>query len=294
MKHSTYSLVNRINISRPQLFIKRLLNSNIKTTWTNTKSIWYSMRFNAGENFIMNEKLLYPYTYDHQISESQKSEPVRLSTKLLTACTDKHYMSYVNSKTPGQIPQKLVDENNIQKNFNEAFNELYKMYQYAEDNKCDCPAVVSARLIYACAIRKIEDHSILTNVLAQFISKVEFADAESIGQVMLAMSKYGYYKPTIWEPLIAELQKKSFLPEFTSLSFAGAHVNRFREVSHHKLMDIDEFGNQLFSEGYLHAFEAYVALKAASENGIKAGQLIGELEMKMPMLKSKCGDYAML
>ena len=80
MQHSFYGKLNKLYRNPSITYISKFLNTNIKTLFTFPKTIWYSLRFNSGEKFILTNTELYPYKYDVILTEEQKNEPIRLST----------------------------------------------------------------------------------------------------------------------------------------------------------------------------------------------------------------------
>jgi len=293
MKHYTYGTITKINMSQLWHNFKRLLKVNIKTTFTIPKSIWYSIRYNSGENFILNEKSLYPYVYDVSIPQSERKEPVRLSTQLLASVTDLKYLKYCN-KNLGENLKYSIDHNEINKNLEKSFDELFKTYKFNISNSnFELPAAVSARVLYASAMINYYDKTVHSFIFNTFLNKLEHADADSIAQVLFVLSENNIFEPEKWNPLIDCLSRRLFQPEFTSVSFNMPSISLFRETkTGMNLKHMNEFGSKLFSEGYLNAFEAYHSLKKAEEkgNGINTG-IIQDLEKRLPLLKTNFQEY---
>lgn len=293
MKHYLYSPVSaRSNF---QIFnnIKKILKANIKTTWTYPKTIWYSMRYNSGEKFILQDKSLYPYNYDCGIY--QEKDSVGLSTQLLCSIRDHKYYHYL--RKTNEKNKQFLDIKEIKKNYNNSFEELVLGYKYnseRSEKEFSMPCAVSARVLYGFTLSSAsENHKLEKSILSHFFKKIEYADAESIAQVMYLLAHYNYFKPEVWGKLIEALRGKHFQPEFTAVASTLPHLFRYKEVKKQGLSFLDSFGNSLFAEGYLHAFEAYHALSKAqaSGQGVDAADLISDLEKRIPLLKSKYEDF---
>jgi hypothetical protein len=216
-----------------------------------------------------------------------------LSTRLLSNTTEYKYTNFVLQTNPEN--NKLTQCEEIKNNMSYVYNNLYKSFEYNMNNKdFDIPVAVSARVIYACVIFRNDDHNVLSFILKNFLSKLEYADADSISQVLYALSVNQYFKSDVWNTLIEALNTKHFEPEHTSVSFSLPHVDRYLEngKEREKLVKND-FVNKLFFDGYLAAFEAYYALTLADEKGkdINTAGIIQSLEKRIPFLKIKFNEY---
>ena len=62
MKYNSSSTLKSLYAFKPLEYIKTLLLTNIKTCYTNPRnSLYYSIRYNSGERFMLDNKLLFPY-----------------------------------------------------------------------------------------------------------------------------------------------------------------------------------------------------------------------------------------
>jgi hypothetical protein len=276
------------------------MRANLRTTFTYPKTIWYSLRYNAGEKFLLNEYSLYPFNYDLTSEISKDKEPVRLSTNLLTNITEIQALDYRVMPTLEKSNTALV------KAFEENLKELYKGFQYNRDNKeYDCPVAVPARVLYGMvnldhvAYRKgsradsYYDLETMRFILRCFFRKIEYADTESVTQVMFAMAKLELFAEEFWNELIAVLSTKSFEPEFTKVTPYIPHLFRFKELKDQQndatySVIFNETGVNLFVKGYKPVVEAYHAISKASNNNdkINAKEILADLEARFPIVKT--------
>ena len=295
MKHYRYLYdvtIRGMNLTR----IKYLLTTNLKTTFTYPKTIWYSERYNSGENFLLYNPDFYPYRYDLQVSEEKLNEPLRLSNRLISNISEFKVENY-REKINRSIWQVQIKDK-VEYSFNSVLEQLYKTYDFNKNKKLDLPVVVSARTLYAAAYstkrnKKEYDNNVLKLILETFIEKIEYADADSISQVLFSLSSYGYYKPDIWNRLALVLEKKKFYPEFTTVSLAYPHLYRYKETKEREFRNstLDEFGITLFNKGYLTVFEAYYSLLEANKNNINTKSSLLNLEERFPILKTHFDEY---
>jgi hypothetical protein len=261
------------------------LRTNVKTVFTYPKTIWYSLRYNAGEKFILTNQELYPYKYDTNLTEEQNNEPVRVSTTLLVAAKELQLIEYLDEKIAKAKREEIKDY------FLTSFNELY--YINHLNKELDLPVAVFARILYAYVLIKDNNYDVnvdtatLDAIVDKFIKKVEFADAESISQVMHYLA---YVKNTKvdWNILMAELKKKHFLPEFTKVTNSDPHVFRYVEVDNDDLKktNFGEIGNKLYVLGLKPVFDAYKACKTVGDR-INTSSAIKDLESRFKELSDK-------
>jgi hypothetical protein len=285
-------------------YLAAFLKANIRTTFTYPKTIWYSLRYNAGEKFILHSNILYPFKYDMELTNSQEKEPVRLSTSLLTNVVEFQIQPF---KKNNFNKQKSLDS--LAEKFQATLDELYKLFHYNRDSEnFDVPAAVSARVLYAIANINIINQELGKNQLLEFsketlefilycfLKKLEFADSESISQVLYAMSKLNLYENTEnWNNIIQTLVGKSFDVEFTRITPYFPHLFRYHEVDDFTTINmfINELGNKLFISGYKSVFEAYYAISNATQknNKIHASDVLKSFEERFGGLKNEYSEY---
>jgi len=285
-------------------FLSAFLKANIRTTFTYPKTIWYSLRYNAGEKFILHSNILYPFKYDTYVTKSQERDSVRLSTSLLTNVVEFQIQPH---KTNIYNREKILES--LSKDFNSSFDELYKLFHYnRENNNLDVPAAVSARLLYAIAnLDKINKElgqnnnqefpkETLEFIVKCFLIKLEFADSESISQVLFSLSKLNLYENTEnWNTIIKELSGKSFDVEHTKVTPTLPHLFRYQEVedfsTKHRLFN--ELGNKLFISGYKSVFEAYYAIINATHknSNIQASDALKSFEERFGGMKNEYNEH---
>ena len=283
-------------------YISAFLKANIRTTFTYPKTIWYSLRYNAGEKFILHSNILYPFKYDIDNSKSQDKEPVRLSTSLLTNLLEFQIQAYKENNYTNEKSVKILSTN-----FQNNLQELYKLFQYNRENeKFDVPVAVPARVLYSIAnLNKIDtgiiinekfDKEVLQFMVNCFIKKIEFADSDSISQTLYAMNKLNLYEnEESWMRIIQALEGKNFEVEFTHVSPYFPLLFRYKEVEEfsRKNLFVNEIGNKLFIFGYKTLFEAYYAIKSATEKNekIHAEELLKNLKQKFGNLEQEYFEY---
>jgi hypothetical protein len=281
-------------------YLAAFLKANIRTTFTYPKTVWYSLRYNAGEKFILHSNILYPYKYDLENTHSQNKEPVRLSTSLITNIFEHQIQQFKNYNLNIEKNSKKLNSN-----FDQDFEELYKIFKYnIENEKFDVPVAVPARVLYAIANydkitknSKIEfEKETLEFIVKQFLKKVEYADSDSISQILFAMYKLNMTENAdSWNKILEVLNEKNFDVEFTHVSPSFPHLFRYNELEEGKRKNssVNDLGNKLFLLGYKSVFEAYYAIKNASQNNeeIKANVIINNFKEKFSELKKEYYEY---
>jgi len=283
-------------------YIAAFLKANIRTTFTYPKTIWYSLRYNAGEKFILHSNILYPFKYDIDNSKFQDKEPVRLSTSLITNLLEIQIQQYKQNISPNQKSVKILTTN-----FQNNLQELFKLFQYNRENEnFDVPVAVPARVLYSLAnLNKIQtgininekfDKEVLEFMVNCFIKKIEYADADSISQTLFAMNKLNLYEnEESWMIIIQALQGKNFEVEFTHVTPYYPLLFRYKEVEDfsRKDMFLSELGNKLFILGYKSLFEAFYAIKKATEKNdkINADEVLKNLKQKFVPLEHEYFEY---
>jgi hypothetical protein len=289
MQHKRYGLLNSLYPTSG--FLKKLFKANIKTLQTYPKSIWYSLRYNNGERFLLHDQSIYPFNYDTKITQEQESEPVRLSTKLLANINELWNLNYINSY--GEKEKTSFGKNyknQLCDSLKETYLHLYKIIEYnRKDESLDLPAAVYARILYASSIistlknskdgdlffsqneNNIFDKNVLNIVLQKFLQKVEYADADSLASVMYALTKFKHFQNEVWTKLIHNLQGKKFTPEFTLVQPKLPFVFRYSEVTPKNL------NIYYYSKG---VFQADWALRESSRNGVDSAEGIKTFEQR--------------
>ena len=285
MQHPTYGTLIKFYKNPITNYIAQFLRTNVKTLFTYPKTIWYSLRYNAGEKFILNNKELYPYKYDIVLTEEQKKEPVRVSTGLLVATKELQLIEYLEEKIDKTKRDEIVD------NLLQSFNELYYINHLSKD--IDLPVAVFARILYAYVLIKERNYetnaevATLDAIVDKFVKKVEYADAESISQVLYYLAYFKNIKAD-WATLLSELKKKHFLPEFTNVKNSDPHIFRYVEVGREdmKKTNFGEIGNDLFIFGLKPVLDAYNACKSMGER-INTSSAIKDLESRFKHITDK-------
>lgn len=326
MQHYKYAVFKSLYPNPVIHYLKLFFGTHIKTTYGNPKTIWYSLRYNAGEKFILRNYLMYPYTYMPGDIAEETTDPVNLSTKLLCSINEKDAISYFNktNKVNDYTPVKNNNEeglansknkrklksiilkfanrfsntfdyliynyrnynkssfknskklNLLDANFESSFQNLHDIVRLNEN--ANLPAAVYARIIYASAklnesgynhlkLQKI-DNETLKNVLQKFIKKIEYADNESIAQVIYSMNSHKYYNNSLWNELLNNLKVDEFSSNYTSVVNKSPFIFRYTETKENKLRNFDKLGNLLFGQNQKTLFETFNAILNANSNKV--------------------------
>jgi hypothetical protein len=298
MKHNIYG----ISYLRPFSsfsYLKDLFRGLFRTSLSNPKTIWYSLRYNAGEKFILKSKHLYPYKYQF---ETLESDPVLLSNGLMNSIENLQVFNFQNKY---MINKTEFSHEATFKIFNNNFYELYKSYEYnIENKKFDIPVAVSARTLYAIsffntinfkknAFIKINESELKDNtidfILDCFFKKLTWADSENISQVIYFLAQTKRYDEKMWNSLIEALIKNEFEAEYTSVRTAFPLFFAYEENSKKDFESFitNEEGNEIFVRGMKTICEVYNSLlKVENIKGINSQEMIKTLERKFPNLKN--------
>jgi hypothetical protein len=284
-----------------------LFKGLLRTTWQFPKTIWYSQRYNAGEKFLLHVPYLYPYKY--QVIDKVKSkESVHLANNLNSSIENLQAIYYEKNVLKVADAGQLGNEKEFLLDFNKTFYELYKSFEYNIENpKFDIPIAVCARTLYGAAyfegINNFEGNSykemqaseikpeVLEFILKKFLQKIQYADAESISQVLFCLDKFNHYSVDIWNGLIKEISERNFEPEFTKVRPHFPIFYRYHEVSNAQISSsyLDKFGNELFLHGGKSVFETYNSVSRAvyKNSAIQGSDYIKHLEEKFSSLNLK-------
>jgi hypothetical protein len=306
MKHVPLTL-SKYRAPVIKTYLSDLFKGLLRTTWQFPKTIWYSQRYNAGEKFLLHVPYLYPYKY--QVMDQIKSkEPVHMANNLNASIENLQAIYYERNVLNNPNAGQLANEKEFLLTFNQAFFELYKSFEYNIENpKFDMPVAVSARTLYAAAyferINNFEGNSykemeasqikseVLEFILNKFLQKIQYADAESISQVLFCLDKFNHYPVDIWNRLIQEISNRNFEPEFTKVRPHFPIFYRYHEVSDAQNCSIhlDKVGNEIFFQGAKPIYETYNAVSRAvyKNNAIQASDYLRHLEEKFASLNLK-------
>jgi hypothetical protein len=218
------------------------------------------MRYNSGEQFILDNKNLYPFKYnENYVNDAYDMEPVGVSNKLITELHELQMLNYI--KHDVYLTHSYIKSNKpkLLNSINENMTELLNIFKL-KDNimKLNIPVVVSGRLLYALALNK--DYSfikannedlerIVGKIVDKFVEKLDLADADSIACVLYALAKFNNFDSKLWNNLLNEVSKKSFKPDFTHVENRTPHLFRYREWKFENNVSFDDLGNQLYFKG---------------------------------------------
>ena len=275
MKYNGLATIKRLYYCYPLHYIKLFLTTNIKTTFTSPKTIFYSMRYNNGENFMMQNKTLYPYQYKVESGESAKSS-INLAYKL-DACIQE--LSLQKLESDNSNINKLYSSKTIEtlnNSLDENLLELTKILRYSNQDESDLAVGVLARLLYGGlkaenylrkSYFKSEEETKL--IIELFMKKLKFADSESLALFMSSIADLKINDSTIWSECLTKIAELSFEPEFTKVTNSNPHLFRYVEVSSNSCKSISKLSSNIFYEGWRGVFLAYNSIEKAVEMDVK-------------------------
>lgn len=302
MKHSRYSVVKQLYKNSYLQYFKLLASTNIKTTVTFPRSaIWYSMRMNAGENFILDNKNLYPFNYrlHPRGVEQAENSPLNLSTRLITSINELRFRQYTheNSRVQRLFTSKRV--NNLRDNLIESFTTIAKDIEFKNDEELDYPIVVFASVLYAVGVSKtlenllpVEKVSLTDDVIIKITDKIsekiEYADSESLSHIMLGLVKTNHLDIGIWSKVLDRLSNVHFESEHTAVTnktpFLYRYVNSKDIVS--RYLYGDDTCDMFFSNR-LSVYDAFYSLGLAHKGGIGCEGNLNSLNERFNFLNSE-------
>jgi len=263
MQHYKYSVFKRFYGSPEIGFLKTFFSANIKTLYTYPKSIWYSLRYNSGEKFLLNNVNLYPYKYNdvYRVQELDL-EPVGLSNRTHSNISELDTFRYIQSSGYINSTMSIREMNSnvetLKESVNTALTELVNIIRFGGEN-INLPAAVSARILYALAkdsqlgFRSPNSHKLeeddVRNLLSCFTKKIEYADGESLQNVIYALEKSNNYNKELWTTLLNEIKNRQFQCEFTLVSNKAPFLFRYQKNNAFQTDLVDDFGNHLFFRG---------------------------------------------
>lgn len=275
MKYNGLATIKRLYYFYPLHYIKLFLTSNIKTIFTSPKTIFYSMRYNNGENFMMHNKTLYPYQYKVDSIESSKSS-INLAYKL-DACIQELTLKKLeneNSNITKLYTSKTIET--LNNSIDENLIELLKNLRYITSAELDLPAGVLARLLYGGL--KAENYLRKTYfksdeetklIIELFMKKIRFADSESLALFMSSIADLKVNDSSIWNQCLEKITELSFEPEFTKVTNSSPHLFRYVEVSTNSCKSVSRLSSNVFYEGWRGVFLAYNSIEKAVDMDVK-------------------------
>lgn len=302
MQHFKYSTLKKLHFYPEISYIKSFLRSNIKQLFTYPKSIYYSQRYNSGEKFLLRDTNIFPYFYNIHTNQQEESDPLIHSISLLTSTNESFILRYPNLK-PNAFNNS--DANKVNEVFQQNFRQLNNLITTRSDDKekLDLPVVVFSRILYAATIANSTSSLTRKNLtldqegfelcVEKFLEKLEFADSESIANVMFSLSHFRNFESQIWELLCKALNEKLFVPEFTQVSPKEPHVFRYEDIDTKSAESdlLDAFGNKIFINGYLPVYLAYSSLKKASENGVNCEESLSNLSRRFSGIEKEIQNF---
>jgi hypothetical protein len=295
MKYSNFSSLKQKNIG----FFRNLLKHfNLWPAFVyRKKAISYSDRASAGEDFLLRDFNFFPYSWYSSIKVSDTQDPLNQSTHLIASLSEFQYQFHIQKDNPAKTFEYITTENDARNYLSELFR-IYKLNLSKPDDLSNLPVVVPARVLYAYSIFNVntnnndndQEKEIINLIISKFISKLEFADVETISQVIYALNKLKIYDRNLWDPIVGALRTKKFAGEYTEveiiLPFLFRYVETSRETFFSKYFNRTERINRY--ENFFHknkpVHETYLSLKEAAIYIQDYDILVKELERRFPFL----------
>lgn len=284
--------VKRLYFNYTFHYLKLLASTHIKTCFTLPKNaIMYSARQRAGENFLLDNKILYPFKYDIANSEDA-STPINLAIRLENSF--KELNIFKNEKD--QNVSKLYKANfsaKIQESIDNDLKELIKYVKYikSDEAKASLPAAVLAKLLYSIAQaerlyeNEVVEDDLFNHIVSLFLGKLKYADAESLGNALLSLAIKQKFSSGIWTPLIAHIDKIKFEPEFTKVTNTSPHLFMYKETTTEAFKGLSPFGSKCYLEGYRSVFLTYSALRIAEKELPKSHKDLIKFNSRFPQMQ---------
>lgn len=258
MKHLNFAFFKELGYNPTLTTIRLLAKTNIRTLFSFPKSIWYSMRYNMGEKFLLHNPYIYPYRYNADTQGEEAHQPLNLARKLDKKVEEKFIHSYA-LKT-GSTWAKFVskDQGKIIEEFNEIMNEVLSVLKYNDVKTLDFPVFVSTRILLAIATHE-NNESLDVNEeglgkLQEMISaKLDLADAESLAYLVYSLKKLNINNKDLLQRALDELSNKYFEFEFTLVNHKSPFYFRYEEVKKENIGSkaLNNLGNKLFFQGLI-------------------------------------------
>lgn len=259
MKHTKYSILRSLYINPDISYIKQFLFSNIKTLYTYPKSIWYSLRLNSGEKFMLHNPNIYPYTYNGRYSNEIDNEPVNQANKLNANLGELEVISYLmKSRKESYLLSKLPRYlNESRTEASTTYSELLRIINLSHGKETDLPVHIYSQIMYGFNVNfkfkfnnDVDIHH-KENVISKFLSKIDYASAEAVTNAMGFLVNTKTFDNEIWSRLLTNFSCKEFVPEFTQVCNKTPFLFRYTEVDKKDLKNfmLDEISNQMYFLG---------------------------------------------
>lgn len=259
MKHTKYSIFKALYHNPDISYIKQFFSANIKTLYTYPKSIWYSLRLNYGEKFMLHNPNIYPYTYNGKNDNEIDNHPVNRASKLnanlgelevITYLLRTRNESYLKTKLPRYLNESRTEADST-------YTELVRMINLINSSDLDLPVYVYSQVMYGYNLNskyKFNTSTDITDkndVVTKFMSKVEYASAEAATNAMAFLVNTNNFDNNVWNKLLQSFASKEFVPEFTQVSNKTPFLFRYKEVDNKELKNflLDEVSNNMFLLG---------------------------------------------
>lgn len=259
MKHTKYAISRGFYHNPDFKYLKQFFEANIRTLYFYPSSIWYSLRLNYGEKFMLYNPNIYPFTYDGANGNRYENQPVNLANKLSSNLTEYEIVTYLlKTRTEEQVLKRLSRDIKVIKSEAEStYEELVKIINLVEENNIDLPVLTFSQIMNGFNIGnkyKINQSVVIKDgnkLINKFLEKIEYSSGEGVVNAMGYLYNTGNWDNNIWNQLISSLNTKEFFPEFTKVCNRSPFLFRYREVGEKDMKNIllDENSNQVFLLG---------------------------------------------
>lgn len=273
MKFNGLATVKQLYFNYPFQYIKLFFKTNIKTCFTNPKTIFYSQRYNNGEKFLLDNKLLYPYNYKLS-TKNQEIDNINLSYKIDALLQELNFYNLQSdNKNVASLFNNKID--NIKSEIISHSSELLKYIRYVNPSELDLPVAVIARILF-CLSRSekllnkslCRDDEEFHQLIDSFLNKIRFSDAESLSLFLSSLSEKNISDISIWNKAFERLNEISFEPEFTKVTNANPHLFRYVETTKEDSKNFSSLASLCYFEGWRGVYLTYNALEKAMSLGV--------------------------
>ena len=260
MKHFKYSIFRAIYSNPDISYLKQFFSANIKTLYTYPKSIWYSLRLNHGEKFMLHNTNIYPYNYNFLQDNNVDTDPINRANKLNANLTEFEILNYlISNKVNDQYFTNRMPAilSNVKLETESTYAELIRIVNLVEGKDLNLPVYIYSQIMYGFNVNfkhKFNEKLDVTDknkLIEKFIEKIEYASAEGVVNAMGYLVNTKNYNAEIWNKLVESLENKEFSPEFTKVCNKTPFLFRYQEVEDKSIKQafLDDFSNEMFLLG---------------------------------------------
>lgn len=222
-------------------YIKQFFKANIRTLYFFPKSIWYSLRLNQGEKFMLYNLNNYPYSYNNDsYNHKRQPEPVNVAQNLINNINEYEVLNVLVNDPKGNKWFRMgMPENKAKclESANNSYTELVTILNQTVQKSTDFPVFVYSSIMQGHAFNqkvkfspdvKVDNPDAL---IGGFVNKIQYASAEGVVSALEFLVSNNNYDQGVWDVIAGSLKNKEFQPEFTHVTNKTPFLFRYVEVS---------------------------------------------------------------